>query len=202
MSGRRGFTLVELLVTASMLALLGTAGYATLAAGTRSAQKARRVSDMVAHGRRALTMMATDIRAAVRHDEAGITALDAQFEGRDTDTIDFIAHRTRRSNDPEATDRCEVGYYIDTSERTEADWLLRREDATVDDEPLADGQALLAGPYVSELDLRFHNGSDWVDGWTDSENLPEAVRIGIVVLDAEEREDPLYLETTVIVPTR
>jgi len=202
MNGRRGFTLVELLVTASMLALLGAAGYAALAAGTRSAQKARRVSDMVAHGRRALTAMATDIRAAVRHDETGMVALDAQFEGRNTDTIDFIAFRTRRSDDPAAADRCEVGYYIDSSDDTEAEWLLRREDPTIDDEPLADGQAVLAGPYVSELELKFYDGSGWVDGWTDSESFPRAVRIGIVVLDADEREEPLYLETTVAVSTR
>jgi hypothetical protein len=55
---------------------------------------------------------------------------------------------------------------------------------------------------VAELDMQFFDGTDWLDGWSDPERFPRAVRIGIVVVDEEDREDPLYLETCVLVPAR
>ena len=203
MRKRTGFTLVELLVTTSMLTLFASAGYVVLSAGVRSAQKARGLNTMVAHAERALTAIARDIRAAVEHDEVRLTSLDAQFEGRDADTIDFIATRTRRGEEePGATGRCEAGYYIDNDPYTEAQWLLRREDSTIDEEPLEVGILSLAAPCVSELNLEFFDGLLWLSGWDDPQHFPRGVRIGVVVVDANEIEDPLCFETTVSVPAR
>ena len=148
MKNRGGFTLVELLISSSMLALLASAGYVVFSAGTRSAAKVRRCGEMVAHAERALTAMATDIRAAVEHDDVRLTSLDVQYEGLDADTIDFIATRTRRGEaEPGTTERCEIGYHIDNDPDTEARWLVRREDATLDDDPLEGGELRPAGPY-------------------------------------------------------
>ena len=203
MGNRRAFTLVELLVTSSMLALLGSAGYVVFAAGIRSAQKARRLNAMVAHAEQAVTAMAVDIRAAVEHDGVRMTSLDSLYEGRDVDTLDFIAARTRRGErEPGATARCEIGYYIDNDPDTEARGLLRREDGTLDDDPLEGGAASLAGPYVSELDLEFFDGLDWVSGWEDPERFPSAIHIDIIVVDQYEMEPPLHFETTVLVPAQ
>ena len=55
---------------------------------------------------------------------------------------------------------------------------------------------------MSELDLSFFDGLDWVPGWEDQEQFPRAVRITIVVMDPDEAERPLHFETTVSVPTR
>jgi len=200
---RARFTLVELLVTGTMLALLSSAGYVVFAAGVRSAQAVRRVNAMVGHGERALTAMARDIRAIVTDGDVALTALDAQYEGGDTDTIDFIGTGTRRGRDePGATVRSEVGYYIDNDPDTEAQWLLRREDGTLDEDPLSDGIATLAGPCVSELNLEFFDGVEWLSGWEDQNNFPLAVRINIVVVDPDEVEAPLHLETTISIPTQ
>ena len=211
MKGRRGFTLVELLVASSMMALLAGAGYVVFAAGVRSAQTVREVSAKVARAERALAAMAADIRAAVEHDGVRLTSLDATYEGKDSDTIDFIAARTRRAaDDPEASSRCEVGYYIDNDPATESRWLLRREDSTIDDDALEGGTFSQAGAFVSELNLEFYDGLEWVSGWEDQEKFPVAVRIGVVVVDealdelADEAEmgEPMYFETTVSIQAR
>ncbi|MFO8008151.1 MAG: prepilin-type N-terminal cleavage/methylation domain-containing protein [Candidatus Brocadiia bacterium] len=199
MKRRSGFTLVELLVASSMLAVLGLAGYSVFAASVRSGQKARRVGAMVANGQRALAGIVRDLRALVVHDGTGLTSLDATTEGRSTDTLDFIALRTRGEPEPGTAGRCEVGYYIDVDPDTEAEWLVRREDAAPDDEPLSGGQATPAGPGVAELDLQFYDGTLWSDGWSEN-SLPRLVKVGIVVTDTEREEEPLYLETTVALP--
>jgi len=200
MGNRRAFTLVELLIASTMLVLLGGAGYAVFAAGTHAAAKTRRRSRMVVHAQRALSAMSADIRAAVEHKGTRLTSLDAEYEGLDADTIDFIAVRTRRGQpEPGAGGRAEIGYYIDNDPGTEARWLLRREDATLDDDPLEGGVATPAGPCVSELNIEYFDEFGWVDGWHDSDAFPRGVRIAIVVLDADEVEAPMLFETTVCI---
>ncbi|NLW50788.1 MAG: prepilin-type N-terminal cleavage/methylation domain-containing protein [Candidatus Brocadiaceae bacterium] len=200
MRGRRAFTLVEMLVATAMLAMLALGGYLALAAGTASAQKARRVGRMVAAAQAALQQMTSDVRSAVAHrDKVRLTSLDVQYEGRDADTIDFMA--------PCTADffmgiggRCEVGYFIDNDPATESQGLVRREDGTIGDDPLAGGVLRLVTPLVSEMNLDFFDGVEWVDGWSDSERFPRAVRIVIVVADPDEVEVPRRFQTTVAVP--
>ena len=203
MKGCRGFTLVELLVATAMMGLLAAAGYAALAAGTSSAAKTKRYGAMIAHGQAALEMMAADIRSAVAHDDMTLVALDAQYGGMDTDTIDFVAAKapTLAAEDSEATGRCEVGYYIENDEDTEAEWLVRREDGSIDDDLLEGGAISLAGPYVVGLNIEFYDGVFWESGW-DYEDFPEAVAIQIVVVDEDGIENPIRFSTTVPIMAR
>ncbi len=202
MRNRHGFTLIELLVSSSMLVLLASAGYAVLSAGVQSSQKVRRVGAMVAHGQRAMSLMAADIRSAVEYEDVRLMALDTDYDGAASDTIDFLAPCSRRGQlEPGAGSLCEVGYYIDNDPGTEAQWLLRRQDETLDDDPLEGGTLALAAPFVSELNLTFFDGVEWLDGWEGGEELPRAVHITIVVLDEDEAEAPLCLETTVSIVT-
>lgn len=203
MKSQRGFTLVELLVTSTMFAMLAGAGFAVFSAGTRSAVKSKRYSRMIAHGQTAIQALAGEIRTAVARGDFPLTALDAQFEGRDTDTIDFIMPRVKEIPDDEgAATLCEVGYYIDSDSDTEAQWLTRREDYTLDDDPLEGGNLTPAGPFVAELNLEFYDGLFWNDGWVLQETFPEAIRIRILVLDEDEIEEPMFFTTTVSIMAR
>ena len=203
MKDRRGFTLIELLVASSMLAMLAAAGLAAFSAGTRSAAKARRYGAMITQGQAALRTMATDIRAAVAHGEIRVTALDAYYEGRDADTIDFIVARVKPVREElGVTGRYEVGYYIDNDIDTEAKGLIRREDETLDDDPLEGGTGSLVGPYVSELNLEFYDGLIWSSGWEYEPRFPRVICIQIVVEDEDEIEAPMLFSTTVPIMAR
>ncbi len=187
-------------MSSSMMALLATAGYVVFAVGIRSGQKVRRCSRMVACAERALSSMARDIRAAVAHEDVRLVALDAQYEGLDADTVDFIVASARRGQrEPGSGSRSEIGYHIDNDPDTEAEWLARRQDSTLDDDPLEGGTLSLVGPFVSELNLEFFDGLEWMSGWEDQERFPLAVRICIVVVDADQKELPLRFETTVTI---
>ena len=194
-----GFTLVELLVATGMLALLAAAGFAALSTGHRSAAKAKGYGAMIAHGQAALQTMAGDIRAAVAQGDTRLMALDAQYGGLDADTVDFIAVGFPRLEryEPEARGRCEVGYSIENDPDTEVQWLMRREDGTLDDDPLEGGAVSLAGPYVAELNLYFYDGLYWQSGWDDQEEFPDLVNIHIVVVDEHEIQRPMSFCTTV-----
>lgn len=200
-----GFTLVELLVATSLLTLLMGAGLAALTAGTRAASKAERYNKMVNRGQAALQAMSKDIRAAVEHDGTYLVSLDRQHEGMDADTIDFIAAIRPRMDqeDQIATGRCEVGYYIENDPETEYQWLLRREDGSIDEDPLEGGAVTLAGPYVAELNLQFYDGLFWQSGWDEEEKAqPVVVYIEIVVVDEDEIENSLTFSKSVPIMAR
>ncbi len=199
MSRHSGFTLIELLVTTTMLAILASAGLAALSVGTHSAAKAKRYGAMMVHGNAALKTMARDIRAAVEHDDVRLVSLDAEYEGMDADTLDVIVATRPRLDDDSlgVSGRCEVGYYIENDPDTEVRWLLRREDATLDDDPLEGGAVSLAGPCVAEMDLQFYDGLFWNSGWDDEDESPEAVYIRLVVVDEDGIENPKVFSTTV-----
>jgi type II secretion system protein J len=192
------FTLVEMLITASMLALIATAGFAVFSGGIRSAAKVKRYGEMLSNAQMALRAMSADIRAALAYGNFRLVSLDVQHEQRDCDTIDFIIIRPNpQRKEPDEGGRAEVGYYIDNDPDTEAQWLLRREDRTLDDDPLEGGYLSLAGPFVSELNLEFYDGLAWQSGWDDRTKFPKAVRIQIVVQDEKEIEKPRVFSTTV-----
>ncbi|MCC6697306.1 MAG: prepilin-type N-terminal cleavage/methylation domain-containing protein [Candidatus Hydrogenedentes bacterium] len=199
MKMRQGFTLVELLVATTMLVLLTTGGFAVLNAGMRAGEKSKRYNAMAARGQAALQSMANDIRAAILSEEYFLVSLDEQYEGLDSDTIDFVTAKLPRftEEDSAPVGRCEVGYYIENDPDTDYAWLLRREDPSMDEDPLEGGAVTLAGPYVAALNLEFYDGLYWQSGWDDEEELPVAVYIQITVVDEDEIENPLVLETTV-----
>ncbi|MCD6287530.1 MAG: prepilin-type N-terminal cleavage/methylation domain-containing protein [Candidatus Hydrogenedentes bacterium] len=203
MNRTRGFTLIEILIATGMLSVLAAAGFAALSAGIRSSAKSRRYGAMIAHGQMALEMMTRDIRSAVQSGKFCMASLDNQYEGLDADTLDFVALGAPRMVHEEAGgNRCEVGYYIENDPDTEFQWLLRREDNTLDNDALEGGTVMLAGPYVSELNLEFYDGQLWQSGWDNHKTFPVAVRIYITVVDKDGIENPIHFTTTVPILVR
>lgn len=209
MKSERGFTMVEMLVAIMLLSLLTASGFAVLSAGTRAAAKTKRYNNMLNYGQAALTTMASDIRTAVVRNKFALASLDREYEGHDADTIDFIAAKSPKLPPEEDAEdaappvgRCEVGYYIENDADTEVEWLVRREDGSLDDDPLEGGSITLAGPQVTDLNLEFYDGIEWQDGWDDQGVMPVAVRIRILVMDVDEQENPLALSTTVPILAR
>ena len=132
--------------------------------------------------------------------ETRITSLDVQSGDRDCDTLDLVIARPNPDYpSPDEGGRASVGYYLNIDPSTGPVGLLRRENRSPGDDPLSGGQAALIAPFVSELNLEFYDGADWVDGWPGDSGFPKAVRIKIVVLDEAGLENPLSLTTTVSV---
>jgi len=132
-----------------------------------------------------------------------MTSLDVQFEGRDCDTLDLVIARPNPDySSPDEGGRASVGYSLNSDPATGPVGLLRRENRLPGDDVLSGGPVALIAPFVSELNVEFYDGTDWVDGWSSDNGFPKAVRIKIVVLDEAGLENPLSLTTTVPVMAR
>jgi type II secretion system protein J len=185
------FTLIEMIVSAAIMALVLASGYACLSAGVSTKKLIEARSEGVQSARVALALMAADLRQAIPmpgNDE--FLGMRRTMEGADADNIDFSTrnYTPRNAHEP---DYCEISYFLEPDPSSDAYILRRRRDATPDPEPLAGGgrEEIVRG--VTSLRIEYYDGIEWWDDWGDpdgkakgmtypplnSYGLPEAVRI-------------------------
>ncbi len=197
MTRRQGFTLLEILVAAILVAILAGAIVALL----DSAQRARTLVDSRSERRilagALLDVVALDLTGAL----ATGTTQDPGFLGNDDsagdlaiDSLSFLTlsgRPDRRSAQPSADFR-QVGYRLETDTEAEAPGLVREELTLItgtslfgEDLHVVDGLS----EDVGELDFEYFDGSSWQTEWDSNvnEGLPAAVRVQIAFLEDETR---------------
>lgn len=213
--GKAGFTLIELVVSSTVMVGIIASAYLCLVSGTKGQRMVERRMDILQNARVALDLMAQDLRAAcVLHEDSSFLGMNRTLKGPDggeveSDNLDFATHNHEPAG-PGESDACEVSYFIDRNPRTGGLCLFRRRDATPDVDPLAGGTREEIAVGVRGFRLEYFNGFHWYDRWgesptsqetysndpdrTDMEGslgigLPEAVRISLA-LGSEEDERP------------
>jgi type II secretion system protein J len=186
-----GFTLVELVISAALMAMILAAAYLCMSAGvsggklvesrTETAQTARAVMAMITADLRAACVLSTNI------DFLGMSRMigSARADNLDFGTRNFIPKRQR------PYDFCEVSYFAEEDRDTGRLKLMRRRDPTPDDNPLADGVIEEIATGLTGMKCEYYDGFDWYEEWGDATGkaqfslkeqpnmfgLPEAVRI-------------------------
>jgi prepilin-type N-terminal cleavage/methylation domain-containing protein len=165
---QRGFTLLEVVVSAAILAMVVTAAY-TLMNNTIRGQ------DQVREGLRApkvqnaiLGQIIRDFRYAYWPDftgAGGFLGQNRSVAGRDGDRVDFVTTRRTRlaraedtgARDPGSSPVNEVGYACRPNDR-HPEWiaLYRREDFFVDDAPTEGGQYSLIYDRLRSFNLIYY----------------------------------------------
>jgi len=195
------FTLVELLVSASIMTLIVGGAYACFHAGLHASQRVRARSDMLQTGRVALRLMTRDVQAAFRAPLDGTATFEGESSSEDglaCDALDLVATRValRGAKSPRS-DLCEIGYFVDNDPDTEAKGLVRRLDITPDEEPFDGGAAQEVARSVKELDIEYYDGLFWQDDWLAEDGLPELVRVTLAIVDPKDREQPQIMSALI-----
>lgn len=208
------FTLVELVISAALMALILSAAYLCLSSSISSQKLVESRSEVVQNARVALSLMSADLRCACPLSKVAFLGMDRMLGDIEADNLDFATHnyKPRRPNE---SDFCEVSYFV--SPGTRPGWLSlwrRRDPSSPDDNPFAGGsrEEILRG--IDGLRFEYYDGYEWYDEWGDPDNkgkaensykfqpnlygMPEAVRITLWVtsaappkkLDAEAAENP------------
>jgi prepilin-type N-terminal cleavage/methylation domain-containing protein len=198
--GRGGFTLIELIISAALMAIVIGTAYACLSAGVAGKRLVEARGEGTQSARVALSMMAADLRAAIplpgKVEFLGMRRTIGEVEAGN---LDFSTrnYNQRKLREP---DYCEISYFLAPDKESDSFVLMRRRDATPDPEPLEGGVQEEIARGVRGLRFEFYDGYDWFDDWGDpdgktkgmmyppsnSYGLPEAVRITIV-FDPETR---------------
>ncbi len=191
----RAFTLIEMIISGALMALVLTSAYVCLSAAYSTQRMIDSRSDAAQNGRVALTLIAADLRSTVPvSKEAEFVGMHRLLDQDNADNLDFGTRNyvPRHSREP---DYCEVSYFVERDPATTTLTLFRRRDSTPDPEPFSGGTREEIARGLLGLRFEYYDGLDWYDNWGDPSGkkklstfpepnvsgLPEAVRVTITL---------------------
>ena len=204
----RGMTLVELVISIGLLAVMTTISYTVIHGSSEVSEEATARSDLSKMGRNAMEMLRRELsQAFISQNQTEY--YKTVFKAVDRDPVDEVhfvskAHEVRHANRKEGN-VAEYSYF------SESDWrdgnyrtLVHRESPNVDDDEERGGRLLALSHNVRELNLRYFDEKkeEWVDEW-DSESadninrVPRAIEIRLELEDKEGRTASFFTRTLV-----
>ena len=214
---KRGFTLLEIMLAVSVLALVGTMIYGGF---SQTALNKARIEEDVDHSRiihMALERMARELTMAFVSTHVNpsldLRVVDTAFIGKDNgkdDRIDFTSFSHRRLyRNARESDQNEISYFVtEHPDEPGVQVLARREQNRIDDDPRRGGKSQILVENVEEFNLEYFDPllTDWVQTW-DTEDmlaqpnrLPTQVRIRLAVKDPRRRGETQAFGTRVMIP--
>ena len=208
----RGFTLLEVLVSVAILAIIMAAVYSAYTSNVEAIQIARENGQVQQTARIVLDRMSKDLQSALSEIAVpsekirlGLIGKTEEREGKRLDRIDFTTLTHLALTDQgSGTDLCEVGYsVVEDSEQEDILLLMRRDDGSPDEDFTEGGNAQEMARNVVEFKITYEDsGGEELDGWNAEESgaasgLPVLIKVRLVLKDSLERE---HVFTTSIHP--
>ena len=204
----RGFTLVEVMVTAGIVALIMAIIYSAFAGSIKTMEISTEGGDVYRKARLILSHIAQEISCAYLPTEQENSSVQYAFIGNDReedglprDTLSFTS--TALPVKGPARGLKEIGYGITLDPETDEPALVMREDVTPDDHVDGGGRNYLLDAGIWGLDFTFFDarGRDW-ERWDSTASifdgkLPQRCRIAIYYKDAQG--EPFALATTALI---
>ena len=179
------FTLIELIVSTSLMAIILGSAYLCFGAGIESRKVIETRADIAQTARVALALLSADLRAATPLSaENDFLGMKREIDGMEANNLDFATHHYRPAG-PSQADWAETSYYVDKDSESELFHLYRRRDPTPDPEATTGGSKELIAENVRGLRFLFYDGFDWHEEWGDPSGkqqfseLPPANIVGI-----------------------
>jgi type II secretion system protein J len=195
---RRAFSLLEILIAASLLALIGALLAQSLSSSIDAKEAIETTSSRYQVVRSAVSRVVDELSMAYlsKHRPTGASELRAVtgFKG-ERDRVDFTSFGyVPRVEDEKKSDQRQLAYFLDTDPRTRTKSLIRREQPNLDDEFDEGGreQTLLTDVRELEFDYWDPTKEAWSEEWdaagTELDRLPARVRIRLVAVMDDGRE--------------
>jgi general secretion pathway protein J len=212
---QRGMTLLEVLVSVGILAMVGTLLYGALDGMQKARVGIERIDDRYHQGRQALARISRELQSAFLslHQPMQITnaVRTTVFIGTDSgssDRIDFTSFSHKRlARNVHESDQNELSYFMGRDpDRSDKYDLLRREQKEIDLDPTHGGVVNVLCEDVTTFDVQYLEPSTdtWLDSWDSTQpaaqgqfnRLPLQVRVRLW-LRGGEGDRPIKLSTKV-----
>jgi prepilin-type N-terminal cleavage/methylation domain-containing protein len=190
--GAAGFTLIELVISSSLMALILGSAYACFSACVSSQKLIEPRLEAVQNARVALAILSADLRCACPlSKECDFLGADRTLGGMEADSVDFATHNFTPGR-PREGDFCQESFFVEKEARSGQLCLWRRRHPAIGLDPLAGGRREEIARGLRGLRLEYYDGLDWYDQWGTLDRrkvssarstrgnlsgLPEAVRI-------------------------
>ncbi len=202
----RGFTLIEIMIAFAIAAIVMSIVSYTLISVMENREYLEKETDFYQSAQLILDMISKDFACAfvsAREDYRIFTGEDSSYIGDDRDRVDFTAlSHFSWKKDAKESDQCEVGYFVLDVAEEKTNFLMRRYDATIDDEPRDGGQAMELLQNVKSFNVRYYDGNEWQDQWSleNDTYMPYVVEITLELNDMHE--DVVQFQNKVEIPLR
>lgn len=188
-----GFTLIEIVISSALMALILVSGYACLNAAVSSQKTMEPRLEVFQNARVAMGIMTADLRAACPlskdYDFLGMHRMVGEVQA---DNLDFATHNYTPRHAREG-DFCQTSFFLEKDPESGRFTLWRRRNPRIALDPLSGGTREEIATGLAGLKFEYYDGYDWYDSWGDVEGrgklqssrrehynlegLPEAVRI-------------------------
>lgn len=212
---RGGFTLLEVVVALSILALIGTLTFGAVSGALTTRDLLEAEDEVNQASRIAMSRLRRDLSLAYLTPNMGaVNTYRTQFVGQNGDPdriwLTTLSHQ-RLYRDARESDQTEITYWTeeDPNDR-DALVLLRREAPRIDQEPEKDGTIQPVAYGVKSFQLAYLDSqtAEWREEWdtngADTPNrLPRAVMVTLTMLapdpdDPEEKIEQTFTQTVML----
>ena len=203
---RSGFTLIEVMISSALMALILVSAYLCLSAGFSAQKMIEPRTEIIQNARVAMALMTADLCAACplspTNDFLGMTRAVGEIEA---DNLDFGTHNYTPRR-PGEGDFCQESLYLDRNPESGQFSLWRRRNPTLALDDLSGGNKEEIATGVAGLKFEYFDGYDWYDSWgqvtepgkqpvaaseqNNLSGLPEAVRITLLMDSDPKRKNP------------
>jgi general secretion pathway protein J len=219
-----GFTLIEVLIAVSILALISGLLVTSFSSLKRSKEGIQRSSDRYREGRLAMARITRELESAyvskhipIDQSMAVIRTIFKAQQDSPADRLDFNAFVNRRTDrDARQSDQGEVSYYGEESPHNAGQIdLLRRLNTRLDLEPTEGGRAEVLATDIDLFDLQFLDPllGSWIEEWDTStvvgqlDRLPLQIKVQLVLnggerLGGDGDRAPITFVAKVVLPMR
>lgn len=216
--GRRGMTLIEIMVSLGVMSMIGLLIYGAFDSLSRGRRGEAMRADRARQGRDAMDRIGREIQSAfismhTPTNQALITRLTGFYAQNSSqfDRLDFTSFAHRRvMKEAKESDQAEISYFVVKDPDVEGKMdLVRREQAPIDYDFKRGGVVNVLAEDVERFDLKFFDPmtATWVETWDTTQptmqynRLPLEVRIELE-LKPVKNSPPFKFVTKIQVPNQ
>jgi general secretion pathway protein J len=204
-SATRGFTLLEVIISVAILAVILTIVYNAFNSSMKAFSAMETQGDAYAQARVVLNRICGEIGSAywsADNRNTGLIGADDEEDGLPSDSLHFTScSHFRWAKDSRESELCEIGYYLEKDAETEESFLFRREDWNVDGTLDEGGRPLELAEGADGLNFRYYDGQEWADDWDSviKGGLPQAIEVVLIMRDP--RRTRIAFSSIIPIPT-
>ena len=189
----KGFTLIEVVISSALMALIIVSAYLCLNAAVSSQKLIEPRAEVFQNARVAMALMAADLRAACPlSKESDFLGMHRMLGTIPADNLDFATHNYTPRR-PREGDYCQESLYLDKDPESGLFALYRRRNPVIALDPLNGGSREEIARGLLGLRFEYYDGYDWYESWGEVdrrskaqtsrrerynlEGMPQAVRI-------------------------
>lgn len=186
----KGFTLIEILLAVGILGIIFSMVYWTFDKTYDVIEGVQMETDRYRSVRLSLNKMSEEISSVYWREgykDSLFIGEDIEENGHPRDSLRFMsASNYGSSAGGNESDMNIISYYLEKEEEGETYKLMHSEIRNIFSTSEEDREAYELGESLIGLNLRYFNGTDWVDSWNSDElkAVPLTVEIKIIIKDA------------------